>query len=617
LVRLLHRCESIESRFDICDEILTLKESVKFLEKLVTKEEIAQAAKLKSTNPLVGILYRLSGIDRVNRFYDQIDELHDLEFTAKALELLELQIEVDPSELDRIPKEGAFITVSNHPYGAINGIALIDLVARTRPDFRVLANLMLQRIPQLNNYFIRVGQLNDPSAERSNDRGTKETLTHLKKGKPIGLFPSKDVSTFNKDLGTITDGPWSTQSIKMIQKAGVPVVPIYFDGKNSRLFHLLGVIHPTLRNLRLPAELMNKKGRALRIRIGKPIPVSEIASFDNSEQLARFLRSKTYAIGSSLDVKREYFKDLVPLKKPTPIAEPAIREILKGEIDLLPERCKLFEQQNLVCYLASASQAPSVLKEIGRLREITFRAVGEGTNKARDIDEYDLYYHHLFLWDSEKHAVVGAYRIGKGLEIMRRYSHRGFYCNSLFKFSKTLHPQLEQTIELGRSFIAEEYQRQRLPLFLLWKGILVVLISSPEYRYIMGPVTISGSYQEVSKSLIMAFVQRYYFDDELAQHVTPRKPFTAKNSNVDQDALLGATENDLKKLDKIISEIEPRSFAIPVLLKKYLHQNARILGFNLDPKFNNALDGLMLLDLHNLPAETVENLQKEFGTSGM
>ncbi len=614
---MLYPCESLIARLDLCCEFLTLKESVNFLEKLVTKEEIAQAAKLKSTNPLVGILYRLSGIDRVNRFYDQIDALRDLEFTSKALELLELQIEVDPSELERLPKEGAFVTVSNHPYGAIDGIALIDLVARKRPDFQVMSNFLIQRIPQLSNYFFDANQENKQHADRTCLRNAKDALTHLKNGNPIGIFPSGEVSTFNKDLRTITDGPWSTESIKLIQKAGVPVVPIYFDGKNSRLFHLLGVIHPTLRNLRLPAELMNKKGRTLRIRIGKPISASDIASFDNTEQLSRFLRSKTYAIGSSLEVKREYFKDLVPLKKPATIAEPVFSEILKGEIDLLPERCKLFEQQNLVCYLASANQAPNILKEIGRLREITFRAVGEGSNKARDIDEYDLYYHHLFLWDSEKHGLVGAYRIGKGLEIMRRYSHRGFYCNSLFKFSKTLHPLLEQTIELGRSFIAEEYQRQRLPLFLLWKGILVVLISSPEYRYIMGPVTISGSYQEVSKGLIMAFVQRYYFDDEMAQHVTPRKPYTAKNVNVDQEALLGATENDLKKLDKIIAEIEPSSFAIPVLLKKYLHQNARILGFNLDPKFNNALDGLMLLDLHNLPAETVENLQKEFGTTSM
>lgn len=609
--------ETISASFDICSEILTLKESVRFLDKLVTKEEIAQAAKLKSNNPLVGILYRLSGIERVNRFYDQLEALRDLEFTSKALELLELQIEVDPAELERIPKEGAFITVSNHPYGAIDGITLIDLVTRQRPDFRVMANFLLQRIPQLSNYFFGVNPFGEQTVESSNFRGTKEALLHLKAGKPIGIFPAGEVSTFNKDLRTITDGPWATQSIKLIQKAGVPVVPIYFDGKNSRLFHLLGVIHPTLRTLRLPAELMNKKGRTLRIRIGKPIAASEIASFDNSEQLARFLRAKTYAIGSSLDIKREYFKDIVPAKKPVPIAEPIPYEILKGEIDLLPERCALFEQQNFVCYLASANQAPNILKEIGRLREITFRAVGEGTNKSRDIDEYDLYYHHLILWDKEKHAIAGAYRIGKGMEIMRRYSHRGFYCNSLFKFAKTLHPLLEQTIELGRSFITEEYQRQRLPLFLLWKGILVVLISNPEYRYIMGPVTISGSYQEVSKGLIMAFVQRHFYDEELAQYVTPRKPYTAKNVNVDNEALLGATENDLKKLDKIISEIEPSSFTIPVLLKKYLHQNARILGFNLDPKFNNALDGLMLLDLHNLPAETVENLQKEFGTNGM
>lgn len=583
------------------------------VDKLVSKEELTRAARLKKGNPLEGILYRLSGIDKVNRFYEQIDNLEGEEFIERVFELLELPIEVDAGDLKRIPAEGPFIVVANHPFGALDGMALIHTVCKVRPDFKVMSNFFLQNLDQIGDYFFAVNTFGE-GAEASSFKGTKDALLHLQNGHALGIFPAGEVSTYQKDLQTITDGQWSSQSIKFIAKAGVPVVPLYFDGKNSRLFHLLGVIHPYLRTLRLPAEMMNKKGKTMRMRIGKPISAKDIASFDDVNQLGRYLRAKTYALSSALEVKKEYFSGVGFVKKPKDIAAPQPTEALHGDIQRLPHDAKLFEHQNFTCYLATATQIPHLLQEIGRMRELTFREVGEGTNKAIDLDEYDLYYHHLILWDTTANKLVGAYRIGKGFEIMRRYGSRGFYTNSLFKMGEGFNGYLNQAIELGRSFIASEYQKQRMPLFLLWKGILVVLITSPDYRYIIGPVTISGSYHEVSKGLIMEFVKRYYFDEDMAEFIRPRKPYIVKTGQVDHEALLNATENDLKKLDKIIAEIEPSSYTMPVLLKKYLHQNARILGFNSDPKFNNALDGLMMLDLHNLPAETVENLQREFGS---
>lgn len=585
------------------------------MDRLVSREQLAKAARLKSNNPLVGILYRFSGIDKVNRFYDQIYHLKDFEFIEQVFELLELPIEVDPEELKRLPTEGAFITVSNHPFGALDGMALLNVVSKERKDFKMMANFLLQRIEQLGSFFFAVNPFGDEHTASSSFKGMKDALKHLQDGHSLGIFPAGEASAYRKDLRTITDGPWAAQSIKLIRKAEVPVVPIYFDGKNSRLFHLLGVIHPALRTLRLPAEMMNKRGKKLRMRIGKPIPAKDIAAFEDLDQLSRFLRAKTYALGTPLDVRKEYFFRRQFPKKAKPVVDAVDPADLLNDINVLPESAHLFDHQNIACYVGSARQLPHVLKEIGRLREVTFRAVGEGTNNPCDIDEYDLYYQHLFLWDKEKHAIIGAYRIGLGGEIIRRYGSRGFYTCSLFRMSSELNTILNQSIELGRSFITAEYQKQRMPLFLLWKGILAVLITSPEYRYVIGPVTISGSYKDISKGLIIEFVKRHYYDHELAAFVKPRTPYRPKASQVDQEALLNATENDLKKLDKMIAEIEPSSFTIPVLLKKYLHQNARILGFNLDPKFNNALDGLMLLDLHNLPAETVENLQKEFGAA--
>ncbi len=582
------------------------------MDKLVSKEQLAQAARLRTRNPLVGVLYRLSGMERVNRFYERIHDKKDTAFIRETLELLDLRIEVDPEELKRIPESGGFITVSNHPYGAIDGLVLLHLICEQRPDFKVLANFLLQHIEQISDRLIAVKPSEDERQQGNIPVGLQAAMAHIEEGLPLGIFPAGEVSTYRKDIQTISDGPWSDESIRLIHKAGMPVVPVYFDGKNSRLFHLLGAIHPSLRTLRLPAELMNKRGKTLRVRIGKPIRARDISCFESAKELSRFLRAKTYALSSGLEVRKEYFSRLKSTRKPERVIDAIPKELLSEEVSAL-ESNRLFEHQQFACYIASARRIPNILKEIGRLRELTFREVGEGTNKPLDLDGFDLYYDHLFLWDKEAQCIAGAYRIGRGPQVMRRYGVRGFYTSTLFKMSGPMEDILEQSLELGRSFVAPEYQKQRMPLFLLWKGILLVLIRIPDYRYIIGPVTISGKYTELSKGLIIEFIKRHYYDEELAPHVWPRTPYVVSETNVDQDALLDATENDLKKMDRIIADIEPLSFTVPVLLKKYLHQNARILGFNLDPLFNNALDGLMLLDLHNLPEETVENLQREFG----
>lgn len=283
--------------------------------------------------------------------------------------------------------------------------------------------------------------------------------------------------------------------------------------------------------------------------------------------------------------------------------------LLQLEVELLFD-CKLFEQGDFDCYLAVAGRMPNMLREISRVRELTFREVGEGTGLCCDTDEYDAYYRHLFLWDRVNRQLVGAYRVGMGGEIMKAHGRKGFYTNTLFSMNKELDPVLEQSIELGRSFIRKTYQRHRLPLFMLWQGILSVLISNPGYRYVLGPVSISNQYQELSKQLMVEFVRRYYFNHELAKLVTAKHPYIVEEDNPDHQMLLNASQDDVRKLDRIIAEIEPSSYCVPVLLKKYLQQNARIIGFNRDPQFSDALDGLMILDLNDIPEKTIHNLQK-------
>ena len=262
--------------------------------------------------------------------------------------------------------------------------------------------------------------------------------------------------------------------------------------------------------------------------------------------------------------------------------------------------------------MAHANAITNILKEIGRLREITFRAIGEGTNKALDLDKFDLYYHHMFLWDSNEEKIVGAYRMGLGKDIYKARGIDGFYLQDLFRFEPELHQMMGQSIELGRAFIIKAYQQKPMPLFLLWKGIVHTTLRYPDHKYLIGGVSISNRFSNFSKSLMIEFMKSHYYDPYLAQYVRPKKEFKVKLKDVDKDFVFDTTESDLNKFDKIIDEIEPGTLRLPVLLKKYIKQNARLMAFNVDPLFNNAVDGLMYIKISDLPESTVRPVMEEF-----
>lgn len=584
------------------------------MKKLISEDALATATKLTKNNPILGLLARVAKIDEVNELYDDVCKAEGLEALDRLFKYLDLEIEFDKNQLENIPKEGPFIVVANHPFGALDGLALIRTIAEIRPDFKVMANFLLQNVEPIKDYFLSVNPFEQNKTAYNNISGLKAAIKHLEEGLPLGLFPAGEVSTYQEDLRTIMDRKWMSSALKIVKNADVPVIPVFFQGSNSRIFHLLGLIHPNLRTLVLPREMLNKKGKPLVMRIGKPIMPKDTSMFTSVDQYGRYLRAKTYAQDNHFEVKRDYFKVFKSKSEPEPIIPPVEQEKLDHEIARIQEY-KTLSYDNFDCYVVSSHHIPHLLREIGRLREITYREVGEGTNKSIDIDEYDLYYNHLILWDRTAKKIAGAYRVGNGAEIMARYGSSGFYTSSLFKMNRRMNGMLEQSLELGRSFIIKEYQRHRLSLFLLWKGILFYLLSNSKFRYIIGPVSISNSYQDVSKELIIEFITRHHFDHELASLVKPRNAYKTVVKNVDTDALIEASMADMKKMDKIISDIEPSSFTMPVLLKKYLQQNAKIIAFNCDPKFNNALDGLMYLDLHNLPGDTVETLQREMVSS--
>lgn len=578
------------------------------MKKLVQPIELAKASHMRPGDPRITLLTEMSGLKRLERFYNAIEDLHDREFVAAVFRNLELEIEMDPADLANVPKDGPLVIVSNHPYGAIDGLALVHVLGGVRPDLKVMANFLLQQLEPLRDRFIGVNPFEQLSS-LSSFQGMRQAMSHVKEGNALAVFPAGEVSSWRTDLKAVADPRWKTPAIKLAQHVEAPVVPVWFDGGNSMLFQALGMIHPNLRTLALPSEMLRMRGRSVRMRIGKPIPPKDIAAFSSAEQLGRYLRAKTYALGSGVQVKRELFNPLRFPQRPKEIIPPVPKDVLQHEVEGIAD-LKLNSQAEFDLYLAPAGRIPNMLREIGRLRECTFREVGEGTNKSVDLDEFDLYYDHLFLWDRSKGCLVGAYRIGNGKRIMSRYGKRGFYTYTLFRMDRPMDRVLRRSFELGRSFIAVEYQRQRLPLYMLWRGLLLHITANPDHQYLIGPVSISGTYSRMARSLIMEFVEQHHYDHGMAASVRPRNKFRVKVDTVDREALVQASMADLKRMDRLIAEIDPHETAMPVLLKKYLLLNARIIGFNRDPRFNDALDGLMVLDLTKLPERTVEDLRK-------
>ena len=583
---------------------------------LIESNDIKAAGKLDRFGGKVGgslvakLVMYIMRLNKINKLYSDVYDENPEAFLEHLIEALGVTIEVNEEDLQKIPLTGAFITVSNHPFGGLDGIILIKLLSKIRPDYKVMANFLLKKIEPIKDYFLGVNPFENRK-DISSAGGIKEALRHLADGKPLGLFPAGEVSAYQADSNSVEDKEWSASVLKLIRKANVPVIPIYFKGSNSMFFQLLGLIHPMLRTVKLPSELLNKKNRVIKLRIGNPITVEVQHSFSDMIQYGKFLRAKTYLLGSSLEVKKFFLKSQKAEKKVEPIATETAVEVLEKEVEGIREDYLLFTMKNYSVYCAPTMKIPNILNEIGRLREVTFRAVGEGTNRSIDLDEFDLYYYHLFIWDNDANRIVGAYRVGKGKDIIDRYGVKGFYINTLFKIRKDMLPVLYESIELGRSFIVEEYQRKPLPLFMLWKGILYFLIKNPEYRYLIGPVTISGKYTDVSKELIMKFIMRNHWEAELAAYITPRCKYRVETNDPDVDVMVEASGNDISALDKFIGDIEPSSDKLPILLKKNISLNGRIIGFNIDPKFNMCLDGLLILDLFDVPMSTIESLSKE------
>jgi len=563
----------------------------------------------KLNNAIETSLEKITGLSRLDKMYQQLPAAHDdIHFLKLTLDLFKIDWQILDNELVNIPKRGPTIIVANHPFGALEGVLMAYILRQYRSDVKIMANYFLQRIPEIRDIFIGVDPFGGKSAMANNLKPIREAVQWLKQGGLLLIFPAGEVSHRKWLQKEVTDPQWSPTVARLIKMTQATVTPVYFHGSNSNLFHLLGLIHPRLRTVMLFRELLNKEGANITIRIGKTISHSKLGTFDNEKDLLHYLRMRTYMLKDA-ELAKHAGKKYNQTKHPgsdklEPICQAPLSSVINDEIAALPPDQKLSEAGNMQVFYSTARQIPQILQEIGRLREITFRNTGEGTGKGIDLDVFDEYYHHLFVWNRDKQEIVGAYRLGLADKIVEQFGIKGLYTSTLFKYKRHLVDSLYPSIELGRSFIRCEYQKNLIPLMLLWKGIGQFIAQNPRYRFLFGPVSISSEYETLSQQLLVDFLKYTNFHQRLARHVKPRNPFRypIKSSWKSDDF---AVVNDIEQISDLVAQLEKDHKGVPILLKQYLKLGGTLLGFNVDHDFNNALDGLIMVDLVKTDAKVL------------
>lgn len=569
---------------------------------------LAQAA-LFVLEPLV----RLRALNRTHRRFQATQPVTGSFFGA-GLEILDVRYRVSESDLARIPKTGPVVVVANHPFGALDGVVLGDFLQRVRSDSKLLGNYLLSRIEGIAPLLVEVDPFGGATAKKSNLGGMRACLEWLRGGHVLGVFPSGTVSHFHPRKRRVTDPVWSPTVAGIIRRSGATVVPVFFEGRNSLLFQLLGLLHPRIRTLLLAREMLRLRGREVSLRVGHPIAPARLARFESPQQATDYLRLKTYVLRNRRIAEKTSFRFLRRRSaRVQPIPPGPSREGMSDEVRLLSHDQLLARQGDFSVYFARSSQIPRLLDEIGRLREITFREVGEGSGLGRDLDRFDAYYLHLFMWNHHKGEVVGAYRLGLSDEILREHGARGFYTSTLFHYKPCVLRQIDPAIELGRSFVVSAYQRKPLSLSLIWRGIGQFIARHPRYRVLFGPVSISREYDSLSKNLLVMYLKEHSLDPGLSRLVKARRPPRSRSfGGLDRRSFSRAVQ-DIEDVSALISEIEREARGVPVLLRQYLKLNATILSFNVDPEFSDCIDGLVLVDLAKTNEKTLRRYMGDEG----
>jgi putative hemolysin len=565
---------------------------------------------------LPGFAGKFIPMDQARELYQRV-RLAPPGFRLSAL-LTEMKVKLDvqPADLECIPVQGPLVAVANHPFGVLDGAALAVLLLRARPDVKILTNSLLEGIPELHEHCIFVDPFHTPSSAERNVKPLRQALEWVRRGGALAVFPAGEVSQWNLREAQVTDPAWSTVAARLVRKTGASALPVYFRGHNSVTFQLLGLIHPRLRTLFLLQEFLQQREKNVHVRIGKAIPSEVISNLVNDAEATEYLRQRTYLLSyrgrKSISISHK-MRAALPRKPSEPIAPEVPSRFVSADIAALPEERLLVENAEFAVYAARACELPHLLDELGRLREITFRAAGEGTGRSADLDQFDAYYWHLLLWNKQKQELAGAYRAGNTDEIIRAHGIKGLYTNTVFRYDEQLFLKIGSALELGRSFVCLQYQRQYAPLLLLWKGIARFVAAHPETPVLFGAVSISNEYSSLSREMIVRYFQQRNDGREFADLIHARTPFRAPRLRRWDCAAVCSALRDLDQLAEPISDVEEDGKGLPILIKQYDKVGGRLVGFNLDRKFSDVVDGLVIVDLRQTDAAVLERYMGKEG----
>lgn len=560
--------------------------------------------------PMAGLLEKparcLLAVNRLNQILARLPLGEPLErFLEAILGELGIDLAFQASNLDNIPDSGRLIVTSNHPFGLIEGVILGHILRQRRRRVRLMANHLLRHVPGLDEMCIYVDPFQTQTAPSTNLTPLRQAIRHLREDGVLVIFPAGEVASLRPGLARVTDPEWSPTAARLVQQTRTPVLPVHFSGRNSGLFQALGLVHPRLRTWMLPRELLKQTKTTIGLRLGSAIDPSDLTNYSERE-LTAYLRARSYLLDPSPKVgARRRSRRAADLggglvTHQLPVAKTENWALIRWEVDRLAREQELISSGHFSVFYARAPQIPHLLREIGRLREITFRAVGEGSGRNLDLDRFDRHYIHLVLWDWEEQRLAGGYRLGLVGEILPKLGPKGLYTSTLFKYHRRFLDGLTEGVELGRSFVRQEYQRSYSSLLLLWKGIGRMVARRPEIRYLFGPVSIDAGYQAFSRRLIMEFLARNTSRRELGRLVKPRRPVPAYDRHSFDARRLASTLTGLESLVGLVADLEQDRPGVPVILRQYLKLGAVSLGFNLDPAFANVLDVLLMVDLLDL-----------------
>lgn len=543
------------------------------------------------------LLERALGLHPLGKIYDaRPPDCTPHEFLKYSLAALGVTIEVkDALNLDAIPRDGPLLVVANHPLGGLEGMAIAKVIAEVRPDLQVLTNELLRRIPELADLFIGVNVLSSDAAA-GNVGGIKQVHKHLKNAGAVLIFPAGMVSAYEFAHRRILDRPWNRLAGQLLKRYQCTCLPVYVGGRNSNYFYAAGMIHPRLRTMFLPRQLANKQGYSLPLTIGRPIPAQELRLLQSPQAVTEYLRVSTDALA-----QRPVNQKPLPQQGIDNINTQVSASEIDRAIDNLAEY-RLVEHEEFDVYCAPFDSLGVIMEQIAIAREVTFRAVGEGTGLSRDSDRFDPNYLHLFLWDKTERRIAGAYRVGLVDEIVAKQGVKGLYSRSLYKYDDAFIDRLGSAIEMGRSFIHPDYQRRPLSLNLLWRGIGGILVQRPRYHTLFGSVSISREYSDLARALIADTLLTNFRANEFKQLVKPITPHKISN-RVWTSEMLAELAN-VKMLSKLIGRCDPGK-GLPVLLRHYLSLNGRLVCFNIHSKFNDSLEGLIIVDARKTDPKTL------------